>query len=474
MTLRFTIKSLNEQGILQRLVVAVFLMVIIPLLLCIYLLYTEAEVLLEKTSVQMIIFLMICSALSGYVLSRGIIVSILELTKEAQSIVQGDLRKRIQPSQKNEINKLAQYFNQITNQLEENISQLQESKQLMQNVLLRIGGAMTSTEEIENILGLTIETLCGALYAASGAIMLLENDRLRVMTASGISPDDYKNIEIKKGTGVIGWVAKEQKAQNVSRSQGDRRFDVEVKMGLAHKSIICAPMIFKEKLIGVISLHDRKVEDEFSEDNLFLLENLATQTAVAIENKRLNEDAERTYVETISALALAIEAKDVYSRGHSGRVREYVTRMAQAFQLNKETLNTLKDAALLHDIGKIGIRDDVLLKPASLTPEEKAHMDRHVIIGENILKPIHSMENVAYLVRHHQERVNGQGYPDGLTGEQMSLPLKILIIADAYDAMTSDRPYRKAMTKDEAKQELKRYSGVYFAPEVVEIFVKEI
>ncbi|MFH1245710.1 MAG: HD domain-containing phosphohydrolase [Candidatus Omnitrophota bacterium] len=474
MAFHLTIKSVKEQGILQRLVVAVFFMMVIPLLLCMYLLYTEAEVLLQKTSVQMIIFFMICSALSGYILSRGIIVAILELTKEAQSVVQGDFKKRIQPAQKNEINKLAQYFNQITNQLEDNIAQLQDSKQLMQNVLLRIGGAMTSTEEIENILGLTIETLCGALYATSGAIMMLEQDKLRVMTASGIPPEQYKNLEIKKGVGVIGWVAREKKAQNVSRSQGDRRFDEEVKMGLAHKSIICAPMIYKETLIGVISLHDRKVEDEFSEDNLFLLENLATQTAIAIENKRLNEDAERTYVETISALALAIEAKDVYSRGHSGRVREYVTKMAEAFKLDKETVNTLKDAALLHDIGKIGIRDDVLLKPASLTPEEKAHMDRHVVIGETILKPIHSMNNVAYLVRHHQERVNGKGYPDGLTGEQMSLPLKILIIADAYDAMTSDRPYRKAMTKEEAKQELKRYSGVYFDPAAVEMFAKEI
>jgi len=101
-------------------------------------------------------------------------------------------------------------------------------------------------------------------------------------------------------------------------------------------------------------------------------------------------------------------------------------------------------------------------------------MQRHAIIGENILKPIHSLEKVSYLVRHHQEQENGQGYPDGFSGEEMPLPLKILIVVDAYDAMTSDRPYRKAMTKQQAKKELNKYSGIYFNSKVVETFIKII
>lgn len=465
-------RSLSEHGILQKLVVSIMLMVIIPFLLIIYLLHTEAAVLLQKDNVQWIISLMVCSASCGYILSRRIVISILKLTRDAQSISQGNLSKRIKTSEKNEINTLAQYFNQITSELEKNIEDLKESKKVMQNVLLRIGGAMASTEKIESILGLTIETLTSALNAHSGAIMLLEKDSLRVMVAHGIEQQRQKSIKIKQGAGIIGWVAKEKKALNVSRTQQDRRFDVEVKMGFAHKSIICAPLMYKDKMLGTISVHDKKADEEFTEDDLILLENLATQTAIAIENNRLNEDIERTYIETISALALAVEAKDPYSRGHSRRVSEYVSKLAEGFGLDKEGISLLKDAALLHDIGKIGIKDEILLKPAALNAEEKRQMQRHAIIGENILKPVRSLAKVAYLVRHHQEQINGKGYPDGLKEEEMSLALKILIVADAYDAMTSDRPYRKAMSKKEAKRELKKYSGIYFDPGVVETFIK--
>jgi len=469
---KIAFKSLSEQGILQKLVISVMLMVIIPLLLMIYLFYTEAAELLQKDNVQLVILFMVAASCCGYILTRKIITSIVKLSKDASSIIQGNLSKRIETSEQNEINTLAQYFNQLTNELEKNIEDLKESKRVMQNALLRIGNAMASTQKSESILGLTIETLSNALNASSGVIMLLRKDTLRCWVVYGIDSERQKSIEIKQGAGIIGWVAKEKKPLNVSRTQQDRRFDVEVKMGLAHESIICAPLMFKDKVLGTISVHDKKTGEEFTEDDLILLENLAIQTAIAIENNRLNEDIERTYVETISALALAVEAKDPYSRGHSRRVSEYVTNLAKEFSLDKETIRTLEDAAVLHDIGKIGIKDEILLKPAALTTEEKRQMHRHAIIGENILKPIHSLSKVAYLVRCHQEHVNGRGYPDGLTGEEMPLPMKILILADAYDAMTSDRPYRKAMSKEEAKKELKKYSGIYFDPKVVETFLK--
>ncbi|MBL7084844.1 MAG: HD domain-containing protein [Candidatus Omnitrophica bacterium] len=471
---KLVFKPLSEQGLLQKLVAAILLMVVIPLLLTFYLFFTEASSLLQKDSVQLIIFFMVCSSLCGYMLSRRTVMSVVKITKDAQAITQGNLGKRIKTSEKNEVNELAQSFNQITSELEKNIEDLKKSKRVMQNVLLRIGNAMASSERIENILSLTTETLTSALNAASGAIMLLEKDKLNIMVSHGIDFEQDKSIAINLGEGVIGWVAKERKPQNVSRTHRDRRFDVEVKLGFAHKSIVCAPLMFKDKMLGTISVHDKKTEEGFTEDDLILLENLATQTAIAIENNRLNEDIERTYVETISALALAVEAKDLYSRGHAKRVSEYVSNLAKEFSLDKETMQVLKNAALLHDIGKIGIKDEILLKPSSLTAEEKRQMHQHAIIGENILKPIHSLKKLAYLVRHHQEQINGKGYPDGLTGEEMTLPLKILIVTDAYDAMTSDRPYRKAMTKEEAKKELKKYTGIYFDAKVVEVFTATI
>lgn len=467
---KITFRSLREQGVLQKLVVAILLMVVIPLLLMMHLFYTEAPFLLQKDTVQLTIFFIVASSLCGYILSRNIATSIIKLTKEAQAIIQGNLSKRIKTKEENEINELAKYFNQIASSLEKNIEELKESKRFTQNVLLRIGQTMGSSQKPESILELTVETLVNSLNATSGAIMLLEKDSLHILVASGIDHKRRVSIKIKPGTGIIGWVAKEKKAANVSRTQQDRRFDVEVKMNLAHQSMICAPLMFKDRLLGTISIHDKKGDEDFTEDDLFLLKNLSVQTAIAIENSRLNKDIERTYIETISALALAVEAKDPYNRGHSKRVREYVANIAKEFNLDKETIRILEDAALLHDIGKIGIKDEVLLKPTVLTADEKRQMQRHAIIGENILRPIHSLEKVAYLVRHHQEQANGRGYPDGLTEAEMTFPLKILIVADAYDAMTSDRSYRKGMAKNEAKCELKKYSGIYFDPKVVEIF----
>lgn len=467
-----TLKSLSERGLLHKLVVAIFLMAVIPLLLFIYLIYNEAAALLQKDTTQLVLLLMVCSATCGYLLSRSIIVSIIKLTKDAQAIIQGNLTKRIETVEKDEVNTLAQYFNQITDELQKNIEDLKESKRVMQDVLMRIGNAMTSTEKIESILELTLETLVSALNGRSGLIMLLEKEKLRPMVSYNLTPLQQKSLEIKPGEGVIGWVAKKAKAQNVFRGEGDPRLDSEVKANLAHKSIICAPLVHKDRVLGTISVHDKEKDEHFSSDDLILLENLAAQTAIAIENHRLNQDIERTYVETISALAMAVEAKDTYSRGHSKRVSEYVIKLAKEFSLDRETIATLQDAANLHDIGKIGIKDDILLKAADLTAEERRQMHCHAIIGENILKPIHSLDKVAYLVRHHQEQANGKGYPDGLKGEEMTLPLKILIIADAFDAMTSDRPYRKAMSKQKAKKELIKYSGIYYDPKVVEIFLK--
>jgi len=467
-------ESLNKRGILQNLIVAILLMAVIPLLLTIYILHTEAAEILQKDNVQLSILLMVSSACCGYILSRKTVISMIRLTKEARAITQGNLRKQLKTEENNEINELAQYFNQITGELQKNIRDLKESKRVLQNVLLRIGNAMASSEKIDSILALTIETLTNALGAASGAIMLLKKERLHILVSYGIDPRRQKSVEIKKGSGIIGWVAKERKAENITRTQQDRRFDSEVKMGLAHKSIICVPLIFEDRLIGTISVHDKIGASEFAEDDLILLGNLAAQTAIAIENSRLNKDIERAYVETISALALAVEAKDAYSRGHAKRVSAHVVKLAKKFNLDKETISILKDAALLHDIGKIGIKDEILLKTASLTAEEKSQMQRHAIIGENILKPISSLAKVAYLVRHHQEQENGKGYPDGLSGKEMPLTLKILIVADAYDAMTSDRPYRKAMSKQQTKKELLKYSGIYFNPKVVQTFIEII
>jgi HD-GYP domain-containing protein (c-di-GMP phosphodiesterase class II) len=186
-----------------------------------------------------------------------------------------------------------------------------------------------------------------------------------------------------------------------------------------------------------------------------LLFNLATQTAVAIENSKLSENAGKTYFETLTALAMAVEARDPYSRGHLERVGQYCIAVAQYMGLPPEQVGYLRDAAKLHDIGKIGITDDVLSKQGPLTEQEWAIMKKHPEIGESIIGSISSLKPLCDIIRHHHEKLDGTGYPDRLKDEQISLPVRILSVADIYDALITDRPYRKGMPLRQAEAVLR-------------------
>ena len=190
--------------------------------------------------------------------------------------------------------------------------------------------------------------------------------------------------------------------------------------------------------------------DSFSDEDLGLVFNLASQTAVAIENAKLNRDIEKTYFETISALALAVDAKDQYSRGHLDRVATHALMIGKRLGLDNEDLDTLRDAARLHDVGKIGIPDEILKKEGGLTDEEWVIMRRHPEIGESIIKPIRSLHHLCDIIRHHHEKLDGTGYPDRLKGEEISPLVRIISVADVYDALTTQRPYRPKKSKQDA------------------------
>lgn len=176
------------------------------------------------------------------------------------------------------------------------------------------------------------------------------------------------------------------------------------------------------------------------------------------------------YADTIRALAAAMEAKDPYTKGHSERVALYSGILAREMKLPADMVNTLHFAALLHDIGKIGISEAVLNKPASLTKEEFEQIKTHPVMGANIVEKIDFLSAASEFIRSHHERMNGSGYPDGLAGDDISLGAKILAVADTFDAMTSDRPYRSAWPVDKALEEIKRHEGVLFDEKVVEAF----
>lgn len=179
-----------------------------------------------------------------------------------------------------------------------------------------------------------------------------------------------------------------------------------------------------------------------------------------------------SFFNAITALAYALEAKDVYTSGHSQRVTEISVAVAEHLGLPKETIEKIRLAGLVHDIGKIGVRELVLNKPASLSDEEFKHVRLHSQTGERILKPIVDDKEILKAVRHHHERYDGAGYPDGLKGEQIPQLARIIAVADTFDAMTSERPYRKALTEEAACAEVERCRGSQFDPEVADAFLE--
>jgi putative nucleotidyltransferase with HDIG domain len=179
----------------------------------------------------------------------------------------------------------------------------------------------------------------------------------------------------------------------------------------------------------------------------------------------------KVYLDTIRALAAAIDAKDPYTKGHSERVAETSVALAQELNLSDKDTENIEYTALLHDIGKIGIADNILGKNSSLTDEEFEKIKEHPVMGAKIVEPVVFLKNSYEAIYHHHEKYNGSGYPDGLKEKDIPLSARIIAVADAYDAMGSDRPYRKKLSKDKILNELKDQSGKQFDPEIVKALI---
>jgi len=195
-------------------------------------------------------------------------------------------------------------------------------------------------------------------------------------------------------------------------------------------------------------------------------------SAYAADLRRAYQELQRTFLETLETLARVVEGKDTYTHAHTHAVRYYALAIGREMDLAPGQLQTLGQAALLHDIGKIAVPDAILLKPARLTPEEFRLVQKHPIVGEDILTPLAFLAKALPLIRHHHERWDGKGYPDGLAGESIPLEARILTVADSFEAMTSRRPYRSKMKVSEALAEIERNKGTQFDPHVADVFIR--
>lgn len=237
------------------------------------------------------------------------------------------------------------------------------------------------------------------------------------------------------------------------------------------RAMAVAPVRTGGKILGTLKVYSPEPK-RWSKEELGYLATVAAQVGLALQNARLYESLRRYYLSALEALAAALEAKDTYTRGHSVRVARLAQACARVLGLSDEEQEQLYLTALLHDIGKIGVPESILLKPGPLEPAEWEEVKSHPVVGARIVEPSGFPPQVVAAIRHHHENYGGGGYPDGLVGEEIPLLARIIGAADAYDAMTSDRPYRRPRTAEEAIEELRRGAGRQFDPLVVEAFLR--
>jgi GAF domain-containing protein len=326
--------------------------------------------------------------------------------------------------------------------------------------------AATSTLDLSQVLQ---QVLAGAAKASGAQIGCLALDEMGKLILKGGFGTDSTTAE-KLALGLGGDICREVMASGKPFMESMER-DTETESPLNPRAVLCVPITLRGKPTGILFLANYKVGQAFTADHRNLVTELAAQAAVAIDNARLFKDREEVILASLEALANAVDARDPYTAGHSQRVTQYALMLARQMKYSPRDQGPwlrLERGGRLHDIGKIGVPDAVLQKPGKLTDEEFARMREHTTVGYNILSGLKMLTDELIIVRSHHERYDGKGYPDRKSGDELPMFAWIVSAADAIDAMTSDRPYRKGMTLDIAIEQVRAGAGTHFHPDVAE------
>jgi putative nucleotidyltransferase with HDIG domain len=345
------------------------------------------------------------------------------------------------------------------------------------STLYKVGLAINSTMVPDKLFDMIVTNTVDTLNAKIGYIIIYDADRqlLKVSNLLGHTPQTRGEVFIPmKPSSVSTWVIEHCKPLLISDINEAPQFDRFSALGYERKTLICAPLIVKDEIIGTITVVNKNDKSVYTNEELELLTTIAAQASIAIQNAKLYDEQQKTYMNTIHALVSAIEASDSYTRGHSERVTRYSLALAQRLGIPQDRMKVIERAAILHDIGKIGIDLTLLHKEGRLTTDDIIDLQQHPLIGMKILEPIEFLGDVRLCIGQHHERYDGQGYPNNIPADGLLLESRILAIADSFDAMTTDRPYRKALALEVALKELTDNAGTQFDPMIVPHFIELI
>lgn len=342
--------------------------------------------------------------------------------------------------------------------------------------LIDTAKGLNDTLEVQEVLRRIIEEAKALTGAEAGSVFLVDEEEKELLfytVSGGADVQILQQIRVPLEGSIAGEVARTGQPLLVNHPERHPLFfrDTDEQTGFHTRNLLAVPLKHRGVVLGVAEVLNKR-EGDFSKQDLEIFGLFADLAAVALQNARLYERQKRLFHQSIRALVAAVDARDPYTAGHSERVARYVQWMTEAMGLSVEEQRTFVLSALLHDIGKISIPDRILKKGGRLTPEEFQVIKSHPEEGVKILQHVTDLKDVIPGVLHHHERWDGRGYPHGLRGEEIPLVARIISLADTYDALTTDRPYRRGLSSDKALQILHHDANSHFDPSLVPIFIK--
>jgi len=327
--------------------------------------------------------------------------------------------------------------------------------------------AVTAAKKTKQVLQTTVGFLSEQICPVYAMVVMMNDGQLYLQAANDRVPGFPAKKHFPADKGLWGWLTQHRRPIRAS-SRKDLPEGADIQLPLP---IIAVPVVRDNIFLGAILLSGHPYGGAFSREDVMLLEFVADIASVAIGSFKDREIVERNYVSTMASLMETVEARDSYTHGHTERVRALAVKLAQAAGITGRSLQEIEWAALLHDIGKIALPDAILLKASSLTTQEYAAVKDHPVRADRILQHLKYLDVARVIIRSHHERYDGNGYPDGLAGEEIPIGARILAIVDSYDAMTSARPYRKMISRDKALAEIAANAATQFDPRLAALFI---
>ncbi len=388
--------------------------------------------------------------------------------------------------EENEIQSLIRSFNTIFQTAADQLAERNNLRELLAR-LIGISSSLTAELDFDRLFPLIIGHVTEAMAAERTSLYVVDRDKGEIWTRVS---EGIKQIRLPMGQGISGRVAATGELLNIVDAWElpyfDRSFDLI--NNFRTKSVLCLPIKDRQgETIGVIQVINKKNKGSFNGEDEVFLKGLTSQVAIALENSLLVDEILLSFTSSMSTLSAMVDARHHFTAGHSERVKDYALIIAEEMRLPKEEKESLRYAALLHDIGKIGIRDDILMKNGAYTPEDWVEMKTHPAKTKAILDNFHfprPLRQVPEIAWRHHERVDGTGYPDGLKHNEVPLGAKIIAVADVFDALTSLRDYPKyangqtfesqPMPMAQVVDHMKERAGSEFDHEVVEALIQSL